>query len=251
MSYIISNALSLPIQWMFSPLTIILNLGVSGSLPLLAGWSPCHTGGTWRKDPASQQCGPGRSCARGFSISHSLLVSKTRSYFLPNGIWTFYWEVIVPIGLLPLLINFLRIGMLTIFIASEGPRNKSSGNVLRKQLISNNTANNGPQLLLFIQLFNKYVLTASMWLTHWKYSGCEDQPQSLCVWNYGLMNEVTKLCQHTLKPHQLFNFPLYRISWRIFILQLKTRFCILDNTTCSDFHPFKEKGSTLTYWPVR
>lgn len=52
----------------------------------------------------------------------------------------------MPIGLLPLLINFLRIGMLTISIASEGPRNKSSGNVLRKQLISNNTATNGPPI---------------------------------------------------------------------------------------------------------
>lgn len=65
---------------------------------------------------------PGRSCARGFSISHFLLASKTGSYFLPNGIWTLYWEIVVPICLLPLLINFLRTGMLTIFIVSGGPR---------------------------------------------------------------------------------------------------------------------------------
>ena len=145
-------------------------------------------------------------------LHHPLLLpSETASFLSP--IWKLEpVMVVVPICLLPFIINCLRTGI-NIFITSAEPKRvwcthiNSSENVCREQPVAKDTITSGPQLLPFTQLFSKGCIGWPLRDTRRVSAGCViNIKASSGPCRHGLVNGITGLWGHILKPHHLLNF---------------------------------------------
>lgn len=124
----------------------------------------------------------------------------------------------MPVCLLLFIINFLRAGIFTFNHLQGFWNNKSSESVHRRQPIADAIATSDLSHFCSFNYSTVYIdcPLSGIHCMPWK---CQDQPWSLHVWDYSLVNDIMGLCQYTLKPHHLLfsvqNFPkdLYFAVW--------------------------------------